>query len=279
MARSRNIKPGFFSSEELGRCPIPARLLFASLWTLADRAGRLKDSAAKIKVYTFPYDPISVQEVDGWLADLDREGLIERYEIDGQKLIFVVAFSKHQNPHTKESPSLLPDKHGAYPEQAPGFSRTSAEKAPGMHPANPHSSREKTGLIPDSLIPDSLIPDSRRPAALPEPTLTESDPAYWVERFIETHPKPCDPRFVVTFCTDNMHRLGEDPKRYSAFMRTVQVGLEAWTAYWQETGIQYSIGLEKWLAGQGWKKPPAKIVAKAEITARPTVDDSWFGED
>ena len=41
--RTRLLKPGFFMNEELARLPVRARLLFAGLWCLADREGRLED--------------------------------------------------------------------------------------------------------------------------------------------------------------------------------------------------------------------------------------------
>jgi len=48
MARSRNIKPGFFRNEMLAECSPLARLLFAGLWCLADRFGRLEDRPKRI---------------------------------------------------------------------------------------------------------------------------------------------------------------------------------------------------------------------------------------
>lgn len=41
MARARNIKPGFFINEDLVELPFSTRLLFAGLWIIADREGRL----------------------------------------------------------------------------------------------------------------------------------------------------------------------------------------------------------------------------------------------
>ena len=48
MARARNIKPGFFANENLAECDPLARLLFAGLWCLADREGRLEDRPKRI---------------------------------------------------------------------------------------------------------------------------------------------------------------------------------------------------------------------------------------
>jgi hypothetical protein len=48
MARSRNIKPGFFTNDELAECHPLGRLLFAGLWTIADKRG-LDDRPKKLK--------------------------------------------------------------------------------------------------------------------------------------------------------------------------------------------------------------------------------------
>ena len=45
MARARLLKPGFFTNEDLCELPAFGRLLFAGLWTIADREGRLEDRA------------------------------------------------------------------------------------------------------------------------------------------------------------------------------------------------------------------------------------------
>lgn len=108
MARARNIKPGFFESEQVGSVSISARLLFISLWQLADREGRLLDRPMQIKAFAFRYDAIGADAVDGWLAELDASGLVCRYQIDGQKLIEIPNFVKHQKPHPREEPSALP---------------------------------------------------------------------------------------------------------------------------------------------------------------------------
>ena len=56
MARSRNIKPGFFANDELAELPALTRLFFIGMWTIADREGRLEDRPKKLKVEVLPYD-------------------------------------------------------------------------------------------------------------------------------------------------------------------------------------------------------------------------------
>jgi hypothetical protein len=139
MARARNIKPSFFTNEELVELSFGTRLLFIGLWTLADRDGRLDDRPKKIKMGLFPADDFNV---DLALNELQERGFLERYEIENNKYIQILTFQKHQNPHKDEKASTIP--------------------APCKH----HASTVQNGLIPDSLIPDSLIPDSLIPDSL-----------------------------------------------------------------------------------------------------------------
>jgi hypothetical protein len=119
MARSRNIKPGFFQNEDLAECHPLARILFSGLWCEADRAGRLEDRPKRIKASVLPYDDCDPDEL---LEQLRVRGFILRYEIGGKRYIQIVEFSKHQAPHIKEAASTIPapDKPGAGPVQSPG---------------------------------------------------------------------------------------------------------------------------------------------------------------
>jgi hypothetical protein len=105
MSRLRTIKPGFFLDEELAECSPLARLLFAGIWTIADREGRLEDRPKRIKVQTLPYDDCDVDEL---LGELERHGFVARYEANGARYIAVPTWHKHQNPHVKEGPSTIP---------------------------------------------------------------------------------------------------------------------------------------------------------------------------
>lgn len=140
MARSRNIKPGFFVNEELVELPFETRLLFIGLWTLADRRGRLGDRPKKIKMALFPADNLDIDEM---LESLRERGFILRYEIADARYIQIINFEKHQNPHKNEAESVIPthnpEEHSASTIQAP----------------EEHSATHADSLL---LIPDSLIP-------------------------------------------------------------------------------------------------------------------------
>lgn len=106
MARSRNIKPGFFTNDELAECSPHARLLFAGLWTIADKEGRLDDRPKKVKALVLPFDNVDCDEL---LQQLHDRKFIQRYQIQDGAFIQITNWKKHQNPHCKEAPSEIPE--------------------------------------------------------------------------------------------------------------------------------------------------------------------------
>jgi len=163
MARARNLKPGFFKNEDLAECSPLARLLFAGLWCLADRAGRLEDRPKRIRAEILPYDDGSV---DDMLAELHRAGFILRYQVAEQRYIQVLNFTKHQNPHCREPESTIPapGEHSASTMQEPCSSGASMEQAPEEHGTGPADS---LNLIPDSLNPTTATSPAGAPLACP----------------------------------------------------------------------------------------------------------------
>jgi len=105
MARSRNIKPGFFHNEDLVELPYEYRLLFIGLWCMADREGRLENRPKKIKMQIFPADDLDMPEA---ILGLSLAKLITLYTIDSIDYIYIDNFLKHQHPHHKETKSVIP---------------------------------------------------------------------------------------------------------------------------------------------------------------------------
>lgn len=107
MSRTRKLKPEFFTNENLAECSPYARLVFAGLWTLADRDGRLEDRPKRIKAKLLPYDD---QNMDELLQELHEKGFIVRYEVENLKCIELPTFLEHQTPHPKEQSYNLPER-------------------------------------------------------------------------------------------------------------------------------------------------------------------------
>lgn len=174
MARSRNIKPGFFTNDELAECQPLARILFAGLWTIADKEGRLDDRPKKIKAMVLPFDDV---DCDALLQQLHQHKFINRYQVKGDSYIQVSNWKKHQNPHCKEAASEIPEpsqnQNGTEQEQCNSNAKEEKEEegkpqvienneAQEKHGVSKVQEQVKNSLNPaDSLnlIPYSPIPD------------------------------------------------------------------------------------------------------------------------
>lgn len=131
MSRIRYIKPGFFENEELAECDPLARILFAGLWTEADRDGRLEDRPRRLKAKLLPYDEC---DVDALLQQLADRGFIIRYESDGDEYIAIPQWYAHQRPHQREVSMGYPEPPKRKPKSVDlqgsrEKERTSPEKA------------------------------------------------------------------------------------------------------------------------------------------------------
>lgn len=107
--RKRQIKPSIFANEELGaETTDPLMMvLFAALWCLADREGRLDDRPAKIvKGFAFPYRDIP--DPDGMLQWLHDHGFIIRYWLHAKRYIQICTWKEHQDIHPHEARSVIP---------------------------------------------------------------------------------------------------------------------------------------------------------------------------
>ena len=163
MARARNIKPSFFKNELLGEGDPLLGLLFISLWTLADKAGRLEDRPLRIKAETFPYrDNI---DINGYLTQLLSLGFIDRYKAvcEGKEvaIIEIVNFTKHQTPHSTEKASELPSRPIDKPLTLINASPTVNGHINVLIPDSSNTDSSNTDSSnTDSSNTDSLIPDS-----------------------------------------------------------------------------------------------------------------------
>jgi hypothetical protein len=151
MARARNLKPSFFTNDQLAECQPLARLLFAGLWCVADRAGRLEERPKRIKAEVLPYDTCNVEKL---LAELASRGFIQRYEVNGAKFIQIKNFEKHQDPHVREKASTIPApcEHGASTVPVP---LNPFVDSPFLNPESPNPAPPADG---EPAVPDGVLP-------------------------------------------------------------------------------------------------------------------------
>lgn len=99
MARARNIKPSFFTNEQVADQDPLGRLLFIGLWTLADYKGELEWKDRTIKLQLLGFDDCDIKAL---AINLERSGLIRFYSDGVRVFINIPTFLKHQNPHKNE---------------------------------------------------------------------------------------------------------------------------------------------------------------------------------
>ena len=104
MARIRTIKPEFQNSESVGRLSRDARLTFVLLWPHCDDEGRCRAASRMLASLLFPYDDDAPGLIGGWLAELEQQGCIRLYEVDGDSYLEVPKFLEYQKiDHPKSS--------------------------------------------------------------------------------------------------------------------------------------------------------------------------------
>lgn len=165
--RARNIKPGLCKNEDLGACSRDARLMFALLPMMADRAGRLEYRPARIRVELFPYDEdVTVAKIDSMFKELERFAgkFVIRYQANNETYVQIVNFVKHQNPHPREVMSVIPAPDGWDRDDCDTESRVKALPRQDLGVAQAMPSNGLATLIPDSPIP---LTESPIPATAP----------------------------------------------------------------------------------------------------------------
>lgn len=149
MARIRSIKPEFPQSESTGRLSRDGRLLFILLWTVVDDSGRARGNSRMLASLLYPYDKDAPDLIEAWLVELENEGMVRRYIVDGSAYLEICNWLKHQKID-KPTPSRLPSPRDslAKPRElpAPDLDLGSGSGEEGKEPSAPSASRHGAGL-------------------------------------------------------------------------------------------------------------------------------------
>lgn len=260
MARSRNIKPGFFKNESLAELSPLARLLFAGLWCLADRDGRLEDRPKRIRAEVLPYDDGSVDEM---LDELHCSGFILRYQVGEQRLIQVQNFAKHQNPHHREPESTIPA-----PVESEAMEVQAQDKPRdclGLASDKPRTSRaDSLNLIPDSL---NLIPE-QNPCS---PSASESADDGFATFWKQYPKKVAKPQALKAW---------RKIKPAGHILADLMAGLERQNAgeQWQKEGGQFIPHPASWLNARRWEDEQQPMHSPmASQTQQPAARSPFLG--
>lgn len=109
MASRRMIKSNIWEDEFIGELSVFQRLVWIGLFSsVADDQGRLLDNPVIIRAKLFPYDDISVTEIEEALKAFDDAEKIQRYSVGGKKLIQILRWWENQNPQWAQPSSYPP---------------------------------------------------------------------------------------------------------------------------------------------------------------------------
>ena len=99
MASRRMIDPAFWQSETIASYPLPIRYFFIGLFSNADDQGRLRAHPALLRSIIYPYDDISLDEIQEMVASISADGgPILVYQSEGRELIQILNWWRWQRP-------------------------------------------------------------------------------------------------------------------------------------------------------------------------------------
>lgn len=96
MARIRTIKPEFWDSPDTAKASLRARLLYISMWNLADDYGIGDGNFKRIVGFAFPNDEIGVSEIPRLIAEVSRTFSVMFFEHEGRPYYWIPSWETHQ---------------------------------------------------------------------------------------------------------------------------------------------------------------------------------------
>jgi hypothetical protein len=115
MARqSRPLKTAFWEDDKVCRLSRDARLTLAGLITkMADDEGRFVATPSAISGALFPHDEITPGRVKRWLSEIQGEGIVRVYSVNGGTYGLLTTWFRHQKPpHPSKSTLPTPPARG-----------------------------------------------------------------------------------------------------------------------------------------------------------------------
>lgn len=170
MARRRLIDPGIWISGHFKRLTLRRRLLFIGLISHADDEGKLKGEPVAVRSVVYPFDLFGPKTIEEDLQALEEEGLIQQYEVDGDRYILLRKWGKYQKP-SHPTPSKIPDPP----------SKTSGEP-PETLQSNSGASRVQGSVVKDRVGQGSVVQvrqggDGQAAGSAPAPADASAEPA------------------------------------------------------------------------------------------------------
>jgi hypothetical protein len=186
MARIRNIKPEFFSHEELQDMEVEhpelhPMLVFSALWTQCEWSGVFSWSIRKLKLSILPFLEFDLEISLGYL---EKHGFIKKFSRDGKDYGYVYNFTKYQaisgNEKSQSLKYPVPTKKELerdYTDTVPEQSQDSPKTIPGQESDNTESPDSDSDIGHRTKdINSSGSAERKKPEALPPGGIKSPDP-------------------------------------------------------------------------------------------------------
>lgn len=127
---NRILKQSICTSDTIDALGAEEERLFYRLIVNADDYGRLDGRLPIIRAACFPLrTEITLEALEGWLAQLEAVGLVYRYAVDGRPYFQLVSWNAHQTVRNKRSRFPAPEDGLSHPiESAPSRTQLHANE-------------------------------------------------------------------------------------------------------------------------------------------------------
>ena len=259
-----------------------AERLFVRIIMKADDFGRYFADAKRLKAFLFPLnDQVQEADIERWLAECGKIGVVRFYEADGKRFLEVIKFGQRLRNMRNVYPApgigslSTPEGEGGERESAPGGSKSpSGNNLSGSTPpqvaANGGESR------PESEVESESESESEGRGNVPPQVVCAEIPT--VEQAIaETVNAGIPPDFVRYVYADWSSRQGKDaagnPVRWLPYI----------TKRWMREQVEWRSGMHRGRRagpgpGQGAVKPPRPAGAPVQAEVQAYAREKWGDE-
>lgn len=161
MARRRMIDPNFWQSEDVSKLSLTQRLLLIGLFSNADDEGKLRGKPAFVRSIIFPYDDISIADVEEALNQIESIGTIIQYEVSGSQYIKLINWEKFQRVD-KPQPSLIPDPVEEKEQESNKNKAKNSSKNESMNESKNDSDDQNEHTSTDSCLKEKKLKEVKR---------------------------------------------------------------------------------------------------------------------
>ncbi len=254
MPRKRMIDPSIWQDEGMAELTPRQQLLYIGLFSNADDDGRLKGSAAAVRlvVPTVYADTTIADTEDDLAAILQAMRQVRRYEADGRIYLVFTNFRQWQRID-KPSPSNLPappESDGDSPTPPVSLADTPSSDTGGVPPSRREEKRREEKRREEEESPPTPQGAMSSPRLLAGGALPRADQGRF-DRFWRAYPRRESKAEAVKWW--QRHR----PDEATVALMLDAIARKMQAAEWQQEGGRYINLPSTWLNQRRWEDEPA----------------------